>query len=122
MAKRLTDTCIWSENWFRRLSGPAKLLLHYLYAHCDFIGFIEIDLNLVSADLGLAITQEHLSELELGARLQQQKDSRFFVRHFIPTQYGAALSELSRPHMRVLAAIKEHGLTLAPDGGYSLGA
>lgn len=106
--KRFTDTLKWSDPWFRRLSHQAKLLWFYLVDHCDNIGLVEIDLQLMSSDCGTKITDEHISELK--DRVQLLDDGKIFLPKFIPFQYGT-LSENCVPHKKVIEAAKFHSLT-----------
>lgn len=113
--KRMTETAKWSDPWFRKLSHQAKLLWFYLVDHCDNIGLVEIDLNLVSSDCGTKITQDHL--LEMKDRIQMLDDGKIFLPKFIPFQYGT-LSSACIPHKKVIEAIAFHSLT-ATFKGYS---
>jgi hypothetical protein len=84
--KRFTDTAKWSDPWFRRLSGPAKMLWFYILDHCDHVGMIEIDLALASQDCGIKIPDSAL--LELGARLEPAGQGKMIVPKFIKFQIG----------------------------------
>jgi len=106
--KRFTDTLKWSDPWFRRLSHQAKLLWFYLVDHCDLIGLVEIDLQLVSSDCGTKITEEHFAELK--DRIQMLDDGKVFITKFISFQYGT-LSENCVPHKKVIDAVRFHSLT-----------
>jgi hypothetical protein len=106
--KRFTETNKWSDPWFRKLSGQSKLLWDYVCDHCDIIGLIEIDLELVSHDCGMKITDQHLKEL--ASRMQVLGRGKFFLTKFIEFQYGK-LSGACKPHQRIIALIETHGIT-----------
>jgi len=53
MAKRFTDTNKWRDKWFRSLSPTEKVLFLYLTDNCDNAGFIEIDYDLWSYQIGV---------------------------------------------------------------------
>jgi hypothetical protein len=111
--KRFTDTLKWQDPWFRRLSMQSKLLWFYLVDHCDNIGLVDLDLNLVSSDCGTKITDAHISELS--DRVQVLDDGKVFITKFIPFQYGT-LSEACIPHRKVIQAVKHHSLTQTFNG------
>lgn len=105
--KRFTETLKWQDPWFRRLSIQAKMLWYYILDHCDNIGLVEVDLALISEDCRGKIKDSHLAELS--DRLQHVRGTKYFVRKFIPFQYGK-LSPACMAHKKVLLAIDEHGL------------
>lgn len=106
--KRFTETNKWADPWFRRLSYQAKLLWFYLVDHCDHIGLVEIDYQLISSDCGTKITAEHLAELK--DRVQLLDDGKIFLPKFITFQYGT-LSENCAPHKKVIESVRFHSLT-----------
>lgn len=83
------------------------MLWIYLLDHCDNVGLVEIDLDLVSQDCGITISQEHL--LGLGDRLQQVDERKWFMPKFIRFQYGS-LSAQCPAHKRVLESMARHGI------------
>lgn len=105
--KRFTETNKWRDTWFRKLSGTAKFLLIYLFDNCDAVGLIEIDLKLVSDDIGFRVEEKHLAEL--GDRVQALEGNRFFLPKFISFQYGE-LTPLCPPHRSILKLVQQHGL------------
>ena len=76
--------------------------------NCDAIGLIEVDLGLMSSDLGARVTEAHLAEFY--GRIQKVSENRYFLPKFIPFQYGE-LSEKCPPHKTVLRLIELHKLT-----------
>lgn len=111
--KRFTETMKWTDPWFRRLSGEAKMLWLYCLDHCDLIGIVELDLELVASDCRLKVTVKNIAEL--GGRIQAIGGSKFFIPKFIGFQYGR-LSEACRPHEKVIEAIRSHRLESTPVG------
>ena len=111
--KRFTSTLKWTDPWFRRLSGSAKMLWYYALDHCDHIGIVELDLDLVSHDCGIKCNDKSVAEL--GDRIQPIGSNRYFIPKFIGFQYGK-LSTACRPHEKVIEAINTHGLVLTPSG------
>lgn len=105
--KRFTETNKWRDPWFRKLTSPAKQLWEYLRDNCDAIGLIDVDFTLVSADCGQKITQSHMAEL--GDRVQQVSESKFFLTKFITFQYGE-LKASCPPHRTIIKLVESHGL------------
>ncbi len=105
--KRFTETNKWRDPWFRRLTSTAKLLWEYLTDNCDAIGLVEIDMKLLSEDLGCKVTAAHLSEF--GDRLQSVTQNKFFLPKFIGFQYGE-LSDKCPPHKTIIRLIEIHQL------------
>lgn len=106
--KRLTETSKWTEPWFRRLTPTAKGLWTWLNDNCDYAGVIDVDLELAAFQIGEAIEEKHLAEL--GDRLQALPNGKFWLRDFIPSQYGAKLSPDCSAHRAVLKLIQAHNL------------
>jgi hypothetical protein len=112
--KRFTDTAKWQDPWFRRLSGGAKMLWYYLTEHADPAGVTEIDMDLISEDCKMPITEKHMAEL--GDRVQLF-GNKALIPKFITFQYST-LSESCPPHKRIFEAIAKHGLIECEDGAY----
>jgi len=111
--KRFTETQKWTDPWFRRLSGAAKLIWFYAVDHCDAIGIVELDLEFISMDCSLKCNDKNVAEL--GDRLQKIGTNRYFIPKFIGFQYGK-LSSACRPHEKIIEAIQSHSLVSTPSG------
>lgn len=105
--KRFTDTAKWSDHWYRKLSGTAKLLWIYLIDNCNPIGLIELDFSITSIDFGQKVEEKHLTEL--GDRVQHLGHGRLFIPKFINFQYGE-LSTACAPHRKILKLVADHNL------------
>lgn len=106
--KRFTQTTKWAEPWFRKLTPTAKGLWGWLNDNCDYAGVIDLDLELATFQIGEAVEEKHLAEL--GDRLQALPNGKFWLRDFIPSQYGAKLSPDCSAHRAVLKLIQAHNL------------
>lgn len=106
--KRFSESLKWQDPWFRRLSAPAKLLWFYALDHCDNVGIVELDLEFVSRDCGLKVTDTHIAEL--GNRLEGIGELKYFIPKFIGFQYGK-LSAACPAHKKVIQAIENHCIT-----------
>lgn len=105
--KRFTDTEKWSDPWFRRLTSPAKQLWGYATDRCDKTGLVELDLELVTLDVGQLVGSEHISELS--SRIEDCGGGKFFLPKFINFQYGL-LTDSCPPHRSIIELVKKHGL------------
>jgi uncharacterized phage protein (TIGR02220 family) len=106
--KRFTDTDKFRDPWYRRLSSPAKQLWDYLCLQCDKIGLVEVDFTLISQDCGQKITPANMAEL--GDRVEDCGNGKFFIPKFIHFQYGE-LTDKCPPHRSILQLIAIHNLS-----------
>lgn len=116
--KRFTETNKWGDPWFRKLSAAAKLVWLYACDHCDCVGTVHLDCDLLSSDLRIKITHQHFEEIG-GERLTSTGSDRYFIPKFIPFQYGE-LSPNCTPHRKVIAEIERKGIRRVGIG-YALG-
>lgn len=117
MSKRFTETTKWQDPWFRKLSGPAKLLWYFLIDQADPAGVVEIDYDLATEDCKIGITAAHMAELGSRVELFGRSGEKVLLPKFIAFQYGS-LSDACFPHKKVFEAIRKHGLVADADGSY----
>lgn len=115
--KRFTETTKWRDPWYRKLSSKAKLLWQWLLDNCDNAGVIDFDTEAATFDIGETIDEKHLSEI--ASRLQRLGNGKFWIKRFIPYQYGPSLSISSVPHVRVIELLSYHGLNYPIKGNPS---
>jgi len=53
MARRFTDSEIWSQEWFRRLSRDYKLAFFYIKDRCDIAGIWPVSKHNIERDTGV---------------------------------------------------------------------
>jgi hypothetical protein len=107
MAKRFTDTSLYSKKWFRRLSPELKCLWEWLRCNCDHAGLVEFDAELASFQIGLEVTEKDLEKF--GNRIEKYEDGKYWLNTFVDFQYGK-LSSKCRPHIPVIEKLKKYGL------------
>ena len=126
MSKRFTASEKWDKPWHRRLPPRLKCLWCYICSKCDIAGVWEPDFGLASYQIGADVMEQ---DIELfGGRIVWLPSGKLFVPAFIPFQYGT-LRGNSPVHLRVLEALKRHGIeyddkygpTLPPTLGATLG-
>lgn len=105
--KRFTETLKWADPWFRKLPPHLKCLWLYLCDSCDGAGVIDLDLDLVSFQIGHQVEKSDMEAFS--GRVEWLESGKLWVRKFISFQYGKLSSEC-KPHAAVLALVKSHGL------------
>lgn len=109
MAKRFTDTNLYSKKWFRKLPPRVKCLWELLRSQCDHAGVVEIDLEMASFQIGEEITENDLKLLE--NQIKIISDDKIWLTGFVDFQYGE-LKENYNPHKPVINSLKKHNLFL----------
>jgi hypothetical protein len=85
MAKRLTDSNKWSDNWYTNLPMDMKLVWNYLLDTCDHAGVYKVNLKLLRFQ-----TDCERSETEIIEYLKDRiyiKSDKWFIPKFITFQY-----------------------------------
>lgn len=110
MSKRFTDTEIWSERWFRKLSPELKCLWFFIKDRCDNSGVWNVDFELVKVYLGAELKEEEVLTAFMG-KIQAIGNDKWWVRDFIKVQVGeGGLSDTAKPHIHIRSLLKSHGL------------
>ncbi len=89
MARRMTDTAKWDDDWFMNLSPSAKLLWFYLCDQCDHAGIWKVNRRLVEFKIGKDLDWQAV-RTEIGDRVTEiDEGRRWHIRKFVEFQYGA---------------------------------
>lgn len=108
MAKRNSDTGKWQKAWFRKLSPKMKCAWLYLLDNCDYAGFWDVDMEMMSFMVGDRIEwDELLSAFEHQIQLIEDK---IWLHKFVAFQCGLPLSEKSRFHQKIIQRLEEFDL------------
>lgn len=110
--KRFTETEKWVDPWFRRLGPETKLFWCYIVDNCDNAGVWTVDLDLFELLTGVSITPEKVLR-ELGDRIRDVGNGRFWIPKFVQFQFGdinPLSSNISKVHLSVLSLLRKHGL------------
>lgn len=91
MAKRMTDTEKWRDDWFVGLSPESKLLWVYVVDNCDHAGIWRVSEQVASALVGLKFDIAKC-RAELGARVVEVGRDYWFIPGFLRFQYGASVN------------------------------
>lgn len=113
MAKRLQDSAILGQLWYRKLSPQMKLLWKTLLDVCDIAGVWEVDLERLEFDLGWKYEPES-ALLAFGGRVVPLDGGRkWIIAKFVRYQYGV-LKPAHRVHAAVLRCLRDHGIPTDP--------
>ena len=85
MAKRLTDSNKWNDNWFNELPADVKLIWLYILDTCDHAGVYKVSFKLIRFNTGT-----ERSETEIIEYLKDRiyiADDKWFIPKFITFQY-----------------------------------
>ena len=85
MAKRLTDSNKWSDNWFTDLPMDMKLVWFYILDNCDHAGVYKVNMKLLKFQ-----TECNRTETEIIEYLKERiyiKADKWFIPKFITFQY-----------------------------------
>lgn len=108
MAKRFTDTDKWKMAWYRKLGAEGRDLWNYLHDNCDHAGFLEVDCERMTFELGFVVTLERIKSV-LNGKFHVISPDRIFLPAFLDFQYGV-LNELVKPHQAVIRKMKSQGV------------
>lgn len=120
MAKRFTDTDIWDKQWFYDLKPRLKCLVKYVRDKCDVSGVWSPNWALASSCVGDRVNLADLLKIDNGNQFEKLEDGKIFCAGFIQFQYGT-LTEDCRPHRKIIATLKKHGLYERVLEGYCKG-
>jgi len=123
VAKRLSETKIWGEQWHRELPLEYKSFWKYLCDNCDLIGVWAKDLALASFQIGAQIDENKALELynkEKERVIVLNEGSKWFLPQFVGFQYGELTSK-SPIHLKVLELLNKQGLLKKIDNRVSIG-
>jgi len=112
MSKRFTDTKIWDQAWFRKLSPRLKEAWRFLCDKCDHAGIWHIDIDAISFFVGEPVSLNEILDAFNVTVIGSKKD-RLFIPGFIEFQYNCKASELNpenKVHKSVLSKLEKEGL------------
>lgn len=110
MAKRFNDSGKFNDPWYRKLSPVCKCIWEYANSSCDHAGFLKLDLELMSFQIGSEITLDDLKKF--GDRFIFISEEIIHIPKFIIFQYGV-LNPENKVHKSVLHLLEKNNI-LAP--------
>ena len=119
MANRLSDTEIWTKDWFLDLNSKQKLLVKFLFDNCDCAGFYKISWRLLKFYFyDVEITKEDFKKIK---QVKFIEDDLIFIEDFALFQCKVSTFEKLNPnnnaHKGVLKLLDKYGIFKAPSEG-----
>lgn len=109
MAKRLSDTEKWKDEWFCDLSSKQKLFWLFVLDEVDHAGIWKVNFRYANFAIGETYTKDECIEF-LGDRLYVVDEKKWFFPKFIKFQNQKGLSEFSNAQSSVIQLLKENNL------------
>lgn len=106
MAKRLTDSKKWDDDWFLGLPSHYKLLWLYMLDKCDHAGFFKPTLKLANFCIDFDFKKEDIFKW-FGNRIEVVGD-KWFLTKYIKFQYGY-LTSINNMYKPVIKLLEENG-------------
>lgn len=114
MAKRFTETNIWTEDWFMGLPNEYKLFWFYLKDQCNHAGIWSPNLKLfqaiigVNIDLNIALNYFNKDK----NRIRILESGHWFIEDFFSFQYGNVLNLGNRVHQSIHFLLLKENINL----------
>jgi hypothetical protein len=86
MAKRLTDSNKWNDNWFNDLPADIKLVWLYILDTCDHAGVYKVSFKSIRFYTGTEKSESQILEY-LKERIYIADGNKWFIPKFITFQY-----------------------------------
>lgn len=123
MAKRLSDTEIWKDQWYRELTPEYKCFWKYVCDNCDLCGVWNKDVGLASYQIGSTIDEKKALELfnkDKERILVINEESKWFILGFTNFQYGELKKKkkISPIHKKVLEMLMRYRVLDRVSVGY----
>lgn len=114
MAKRFTDTEIWSEDWFLEMPNEYKMFWYYMLANCDHVGFFKVNLRPFRGLIEVNLTSTDALKFfnNRKNRIRVIRENYWYIEDFIVYQYGTTLNLKNRLHLSIVKKLKEEGVEL----------
>jgi len=108
MAKRLTDTEKWNDDWYISLCNDYRIIWQWLLDNCNHAGICKRSMRLLNLMCNTSITEEILIEKMEGRVIISGND--WFIPKFLKFQYENLTSQ--RPVvLSVIKELEKNGLT-----------
>jgi hypothetical protein len=101
MAKRLTDTEKWNDDWYISLSNDYRVVWQWLLDNCNHAGICKRSIRLLNLMCNTSISEEVLISMMEGRIVV--KDNNWFIPKFLKFQYSSLNS--NRPV--IISVVKE---------------
>jgi hypothetical protein len=113
MAKRLTDTEIWEQDWYIDLPGKYKLTWNFIKDKCDDCGVWRPNKSLLQRIIGEPVNlEEFLTFINIDGkeRIRVLQNGRWFLVEYFFFQYGDKFNPKSPVHRGALKRLLQNNL------------
>lgn len=117
MAKRFSDSDKWKREWFRELPPKMKAAWFFILDTCDYAGIWPADFKSMTFMVGEEVTAEECERHFTDHRFVKIAEKKYFVKAFVPYQYGKELNVGNNTHRAVLLVLEEEGVIPLVRGG-----
>lgn len=110
MSKRMSDTEIWTKDWYLDLSIKQKLLVKFLFDNCDCAGIYEISYRTLRNCFNEEIKKEDFEGIK---QIKFISDNKIFIEDFIQFQYGISIDQLNEKnnvHKGIIKSLSKNGI------------
>lgn len=113
MAKRFTDTEIWSEDWYLDMPSEYKLLWNFVLSKCNHAGIWKPNKFLFTSTCGQVDLKKAVEYFNNGKiRIIVLESGNWFFPGFFSFQYGTNFNENSKVHLSILKIYKSENISL----------
>ena len=110
MAKRMTDSGIWRNPFFRALPPAYKSLWRFITDDCDHAGIWNVDFEIAELLIGLTIEETTAVELFGDRIVVLDGGLKWFIPSFIEFQYNGYLNPKNNTHNSVIKILAKNGI------------
>jgi hypothetical protein len=104
MAKRMTDSEKWKDQWFSNLNNDYKIVWFYLLDDCDNAGIWQCNIRTLNFNCNTSFTEADLLNT-FSKRLTKISDDKFLINKFCEYQYG--IDFITSKNKAVISAINK---------------
>lgn len=108
MAKRLTDTNKWQDEWYLGLDNDYRIIWQYILDTCNHAGILKKSFSLMNFCCHTKITEDEFRQVFEG-RVVDCK-TYYFIPKFITFQYGHEFESKRPVVVSVIKELKQKGL------------
>lgn len=113
MAKRMTDTEKWRDDWFVALAPEHKILWLYIVDNCDHAGVWRVSSAVAAALIGAPVDLDK-AKAAFADRVQELEGGYWWLTKFIRFQYGLPLNPSNKVHSSVVKVLVARGIDPSP--------
>lgn len=115
MTKRFTEREKFRDKWYRNLTPVQKCIWEYFVSECNHAGILELDLKMMSLQIGAEITLEQLQFFASCGKIKFITDELIFIPNFILFQQKLErldqLNPQNRCHKSILNILEKYKIS-----------